>query len=324
MRTLVVLPLLILLMGTGFSLADELPSWNDTPVKTAILDYLAAVTQEGGADYISPPERVAVFDNDGTFWCERPEYPSTLFQAHMVRQLAAAGTIDSQAMPFKAWIDYDKGALKKYGWKESYREMTKAFGGIPVAAFRDSARAFMDRSEHPEYHVRFDQLYYLPMLELADLLAAHGFQLWVVTGSEQDFMRGFLEDATGVPPERTIGSWTPAVSSQVGDEIVIVRDTIQVYNGHAAKPGNIETRIGRRPVFAVGNSNNDQPMCRYAVTGEHRGFAIWVHHDDKVREYKYDKGTDDMADLVKDNAAAFRLSIARDWNRLFSDGVGRD
>lgn len=315
--------LFLLVFTTGITLADDLPSWNDTPVKQAIFDYLQAVTTVGNPYFIPIPERVAVFDNDGTYWCERPNYPSTLFQAHLVRRLAENGIIDGQKMPFKAWIADDRDALKKYGWKESYREMNAAFGGLPVQAYRDSARAFMDRSEHPEYHVPFSELYYAPMHELAALLKDHGFQLWVVTGSEQDFMRSFLEDATGVPPERVIGSWTPAVSTQEGKEIKIVRGTVQVYNGHAAKPGNIETRIGRRPVFCVGNSNNDQPMCRYSVTGPRRGMALWVLHDDKEREYQYDKGTDDMADLVNESDHAWRISMDEDWEILFLNGVQR-
>ncbi len=191
--------IVLLVLLTGFAHADELPSWNETPVKQAILDYVKAVTTPGSEDFVPQPERVAIFDNDGTFTCERPNYASTLFQAGLVRSLIAKGKIDDAKMPFKAWNAFDKDALKKYGWKAAYQEMNAAFGGMPVAAFRDSARAFMDRYVHPRYRVLLPRLYYAPMLELADLLTGHGFQLWVVTGSEQEFMRSFLEDATGVP-----------------------------------------------------------------------------------------------------------------------------
>ncbi len=322
MRPLTIALLLFIFVAAS-AWAEELPSWNETPVKQAIFDYLDAVTTPEGPDFIPVPERVAVFDNDGTFWCERPSYPSSLFQAHLIAQMAANGLIDGEEMPFKAWIANDREALKKYGWSDSYREMNAAFAGMPVQAYRDSARAFMDRSEHPKYKVPFADLYYAPMYELADLLKKHDFQLWVVTGSEQDFMRSFLEDATGVPAERVIGSWTPAVSTQEGKEIKIVRGAVQVYNGHEAKPGNIETRIGRRPVFSVGNSNNDQPMCRYSVTGPRRGMALWVLHDDDEREYKYDRGTDDMAGLVKESEFAWRISMSEDWNKLFRHSFNR-
>ncbi len=320
MRQLII-SLLILFIIPQFSLAGELSSWNETPVKEAILDFISTITDPNNSEFVPQPQRVAVFDNDGTFICEKPNYPSTLFQAGLVKSFIADGRIDGSKMPFKAWNTLDKDALKKFGWKKAYQDMNNAFGGMLVTAYRDSARAFMERHRHPKYDVPLARMYYKPMLELAELLTKNGFQLWVVTGSEQDFIRSYLYDATGVPPERVIGSWTPAVSTQEGKEIRLVRGTIQVYNGHEAKPGNIETRIGRRPVFVVGNSNNDQPMCRYAVTGHQPGFALWLHHDDPHREYEYDRGTDRMAGLVQENHKAWRISIAKDWKQVFQDWV---
>ncbi len=285
----------------------------------AVVAYLAAVVDPEHEDFIPVPERIAVFDNDGTFWCERPEYPSTLFQAHMVGVLAARGEIDGEAMPFSAWLEIDRDALRAFGWRESYAAVIEAFAGMPVQAFRDSALAFVERSRHPRYGVRFDELYYAPMLELARLLTYHDFQVWVVTGSEQDFIRSFLFEATGVPPERVIGSWTPSVMERRAAGVVTLRTDAQVYNGHEAKPANIDMRMGRRPVFSVGNSNNDQPMCRQALTGERRGFALWIHHDDEAREYGYDNSTETIAELVEEFADAHAVSMARDWARLYRD-----
>ncbi len=162
-----------------------------------------------------------------------------------------------------------------------------------------------------------------PMLELARLLEEHDFQVWVVTGAEQDFVRSYIEDAAGIPPERVIGSWTPAVGDVVDGQVSVVRGSVQVYNGHEAKPGNIETRIGRRPVFAAGNSNNDMPMCLYSVTGQHRGLAIWIHHDDSEREYDYDRSTSRMEQLVKDHGSAHEVSIKEDWNRVWKRDLKR-
>jgi len=314
---------LLLLLSSAVATAAELPSWNEGAARTAILDYLAAVTDPDGPDFIPVPERVAVLDNDGTFWCERPDYASTLFQRGLLMSLAAQGKVDSSRQPYKAWIEYNKGDLRRFGWGEAYRQMNKAFAGMPVEAFRDSARVFLDRHPHSGFHVRNTELYYLPMLELARLLEDHDFQVWVVTGAEQDFVRSYIEEAAGIPPERVIGTWTPAVALIQEDMITLVRDSVQIYNGYEAKPGNIETRIGRRPVFAAGNSNNDQPMCLYAITGSRPGLAIWIHHDDEKREYDYDRGTDRMAKLVGKFGNACEVSIRRDWNRVFKEGVAR-
>lgn len=313
--------LLGLTPALGADLGAGLPSWNEGPTRDAILDYVAAVTEPGGADFIPVAERIAVLDNDGTFWCERPDNVSTAFQRGLLVAQIEQGRIDGNVQPFKAWRKYDRDDLRAFGWREAYRQMNFAFAGLPVTAFRDSAASFLERNLHSEFHVRHTELYYLPMLELARLLEANGFQVWVVTGAEQDFVRSFIEQAAGIPPERVIGSWTPAKALVEDDRVTVVRDSFQVYNGHEAKPGNIETRIGRRPVFAAGNSNNDQPMCLYALTGPRRSLAIWIHHDDKKREYDYDRGADRMDKLVKDQPAAHEVSIRRDWNRVFKVGV---
>lgn len=321
MRALVISLLMLIL--TGPVPAQDLAAWNESPVKAAILDYLADITDTAHPDFIPVAERVAVLDNDGTFWCERPDYPSTLFQRHLLVGLINQGLHDGTQQPYKAWIEYDRDDLREFGWRQAYEVMNEAFAGMPVTAFRDSARVFLDNNPHSDFKVRCTELYYLPMLELARLLEAHDFQVWVVTGAEQDFVRSYIEQASGIPPERVIGSWTPAVSEIADGEVTVVRGALQVYNGYEAKPGNIETRIGRRPVFAAGNSNNDQPMCLYAVTGARRGLAIWIHHDDQEREYSYDRGTDRMDQLVKKKENAFEVKMSRDWNQVFKAGLSR-
>lgn len=303
--------------------ADDLPSWNDGSTKSAILDYLDTVTDPDHADFIPVEERIAVLDNDGTFWCERPDYASTLFQRGLLMSMIKNGKADADHPPYPAWSDYDRDALRSFGWKKAYAEMNKAFAGMPVSAYRDSAQSFLDNNPHSQFQVRYTELYYQPMLELARLLERNEFQVWVVTGAEQDFVRSYIQDAAGIPPERVIGSWTPARAQVTDTMVTLVRDSIQVGNGYEAKPGNIETRIGRRPVFAAGNSNNDHPMCLFAATGQRKGLAIWIHHDDKKREYDYDRGTDRMEKLVKDWNNAHEVSIKRDWNRVFAKKMKR-
>ena len=302
---------------------DDLAAWHDGPVKTAILSYLADISDPAHPDFIPVPERVAVLDNDGTFWCERPANASSRFQRGLLASRLRAGHADSTTPPYPAWLANDRDALRAYGWGRAYGMMNRAFAGMPVRAYRDSALAFLDRRPHEEFQVRLTRLYYPPMLQLARLLEKHGFQVWVVTGSEQDFVRSYIEQATGIPPERVIGSWTPAVTRLEGDMITLVRDSVQVGNGYEQKPANIETRIGRRPVFAAGNSNNDHPMCLYAVTGPRRGLALWIHHDDEEREYAYDWGTNRLADLTRDNPGAWEVSIKEQWLEVFQEGVGR-
>ncbi len=279
---------------------------------------MAAVTDPAGEDFIPLPERIAVLDNDGTSWVERPDYAPTSFQVALARSLADQGKVDPEAMPFKAWFADDRGALRKFGYGQAYIDLNATFAGMPVEAYRDSARAWLADHPHPRYGVNHTELYYAPMIELKDYLQDHGFEVWIVTGAAQDFVRSYIEETLGIPPSRVIGTYTTPVYGQTVDGMTsMVRGDMQNYNGHENKPAHIEQRIGRRPVFAAGNSNNDQPMCRYAVTGERRGLAIWIHHDDAAREYDYDRGTGRIAELCAEHAAAFEVSIRRDWNRLF-------
>jgi len=308
---------LILCVPTLCTAAD-LPSWNDGDTRTAILEWVAAVTDEAGPDFIPVAERIAVLDNDGTSWCERPAYGSTAFQVHLARSLAAEGKIDPEAMPFKAWFADDRDALRAYGYSKSYVELNAAFAGMPSAAYRDSARAWLDRIRHSRFDTRLTELYYIPMVELKDLLQANDFQVWIVTGAAQDFVRSYIEGAFGIPPERVIGTWTVPVYGEDTPDPTMVRSEVQTYNGHENKPAHIEMRIGRRPVFAAGNSNNDQAMCRWTVTGPRRGLAIWIHHDDDLREYAYDRSTDTIAGLVNDHPGAWHVSMKNDWTVLFA------
>ncbi len=316
MRLLKIICLLLLVSNTAK--ADPLPSWNDGEVKTAITTWLAAITNPDSPDFIPEADRIAVFDNDGTSWCERPGYGATDFQVSLARSLAAAGRIDGDTMPFKAWFKDDRRALRKFGYGEAYRQLNAAFAGLPVTAYRDSARAWLDRTLHERYHVPLTDLYYTGMLELKDLLVANGFQVWIVTGAAQDFVRSYSADILGIPPGQVIGTWTQPVYEVVDGKGTVVRGTEQNYNGHENKPATIETRIGKRPVFAAGNSNNDEPMLRWTVSGTRRGLALWIHHDDKKREYDYDRGTDKIAGLVEENPAAFAVSIKDDWARVFA------
>lgn len=307
----------LLLMMTATARADTLPSWREGEVKSAITTWLTRITTPGSPDFIPISDRIAVFDNDGTSWCERPGYGPTDFQVSLARSLAAEGRIDAEAMPFRAWFTNDRKALRKFGYGEAYRVMNAAFAGMPVTAYRDSARAWLDRTRHPRFGTPLTDLYYAGMIELKDLLVANGFQVWIVTGGAQDFVRSYSEQVLDIPPSQVIGSWTQPVYRVVDGVGEVVRGAQQNYNGHENKPASIEARIGKRPVFAAGNSNNDEPMLRWVVTGSHPALALWIHHDDKEREYDYDRGCDQIARLVEENAATCEVSIRRDWSRVF-------
>jgi hypothetical protein len=74
--------------GSNARSIDPLPSWNNGPTKSAIVQFVKDVTKKGGADFVPPAERIATFDNDGTFWCEQPMYVQEVFALDRVKGLA--------------------------------------------------------------------------------------------------------------------------------------------------------------------------------------------------------------------------------------------
>src|SRR5262245_49507055 len=88
-------------------LADPLPSWNDGPTKKAIVTFVTRVTASGGAEFVPVPERIAVFDNDGTLWSEQPMYIQLAFTLDRVRELAPQHPEWKTKQPFKAVLAGD-------------------------------------------------------------------------------------------------------------------------------------------------------------------------------------------------------------------------
>ncbi len=297
--------------------AQPLPSWREGAARTAILEFVAAVCDTTSPDFVPRDERIAVLDNDGTCWCEEPHSASSTFQLSLLRSLVASGLVDGEQMPQRAWLANDHKALRAFGWDAAYEGRNAAFAGMSVEAYRDSSRAFLERARDPHFDRPYTQLFYVPMFELKDYLQAHGFQVWIVTGGEQDFVRVLYGEVIGLDPARVIGTWTTPVYSVVNGRPQLVRTGSRVYNGHEHKPEDIYMRIGRRPIFAAGNSNNDEPMCLYSLTGTHRGLALWIQHDDAEREFARRGHPDKIEALCRDNAAAIPVSMKRDWARVF-------
>lgn len=297
--------------------AQPLPSWRAGAARTAILDFVAAVSDTTSPDFVPRAERIAVLDNDGTCWCEEPHSASSSFQLSLLRSLVASGRVDGEQMPQRAWLAQDRKALRAFGWSAAYEGMNAAFAGMSVEAYRDSSLAFLQRAHDPRFDRPYTRLFYAPMLELKEYLEANGFEVWIVTGSEQDFVRVLYGEVAGIAPARVIGTWTTPIYSVVEGKPQLVRGKVRVYDGHEHKPENIFVRIGRRPIFAAGNSDNDEPMCLHAVSGTHRGLALWIQHDDAKREFAYSGGSDKIKALCRRSPEAVPVSMKGDWTRVF-------
>jgi len=303
---------------------DPLPSWNDGRARSAILDFVEAVTREGGPDYVAPAERIAAFDNDGTLWCEQPIQVQGFFLADRVKQLAAADPALAQRQPFKAFIEHDHAALHALGEQGIQELFFATHAGMTEQEFAAIARTWLDKALHPTLGRRFVDNLYRPQLELLAWLRGSGFRTFIVTGGGVDFVRAFAEQGYGIPPEQVIGS-----SAKIGFEIVEDRPVLRKlaelgsFNDREAKPANIGLHIGRRPILSFGNSDGDLAMLRYTLGGEGRRLGLLLHHDDAEREFAYDREFH-LSPLTEalDQADAYGITVVsmlRDWGTVFAD-----
>ena len=111
-------------------MTDPLPSWNDTPTRQAIVRFVEATTGDGRPGHVPPAERVAVFDNDGTLWCEKPMPIQLDF---ILRRLVVMADQDPALRTRQPW---QAAYTREYGWLSEV--ITKHYHGddsdLPVLA----------------------------------------------------------------------------------------------------------------------------------------------------------------------------------------------
>jgi phosphoserine phosphatase len=319
-----VLAFSLLAITSGNVLAkDQLPSWNDGPVKTAIVDFIAAVTDKNGPDYVEPAERIATFDNDGTLWLEFPMYTQVLFAFERVKELAPQHPEWKTEQPFKALLEGDMKTVGASGMKGLMEIVMATHSGMTAEEFASQASHWMATTKNKRFDRLYTELGYQPQVELLEYLRANGFKTFIVSGGGIAFMRPVSEQMYGIPPEQVVGSSVESVFEMKDGKYVIVRQPkIHFVDDKATKPIGIYQHIGRRPILAFGNSDSDMQMIQYTMAGEGRRLGLFVHHTDSVREYAYDRkshvGTLDKALDQADEKGWIIVNMKDDWNTVFA------
>lgn len=303
-------------------LADALPSWNDGPVKQEILDFVGEVTDASRPDFVPPDDRVAVFDNDGTLWSEKPTYFQLLFILDRVRALAPGHPEWRTQQPFKAVLENDTETLVAAGAHGLMELGSATQAGMTSAEFESIVSEWIASARHPISGRPFTEMVFQPMLELMDFLRGNGFDVYIVSGGGIGFIRPWSGDVYGIPPQNVVGSSQELRYERRDDGPVIVREAgIHFINDKAAKPVGIQRFIGRRPVIAVGNSDGDFEMLEWTTGGEGRRLGLILHHTDAQREWAYDRESregrlDRALDAAPDQGWAV-IDMARDWRVVF-------
>jgi phosphoglycolate phosphatase-like HAD superfamily hydrolase len=303
---------------------DPLPSWNDGAAKQSITDFVAKVTQHGGAYFVPPAERIATFDNDGTLWCERPIYFQAAFALDRVGAMARNHPEWKSRQPFRAFLSGDKKALAEQGEKGVLTLMAAAHSGMTTDEFAKSVVDWLATARHARFDRPYNELIYQPMVELLHYLRANGFKTFIVSGGGVEFMRVWAEKAYGIPPEQVVGSSgvTQFRLDTAGKPSLLKTAKVQFIDDGPGKPSGINMMIGRRPILAFGNSDGDHQMLQWTMAGSGARFAGIVHHTDEKREYAYDRQSKiGKLDKAWDEAKAKGWTVVdmkQDWKKVFA------
>jgi len=300
-----------------------LPSWNEGPSRTAIVEFVRTVTQPGGPDFVAAEDRIAVFDNDGTLWSEQPLYFQMLFALDRVKEMAPQHPEWAKRQPFKAVIEGDKATLAKAGQGGLLKIVGATHTGMTVDDFTQSVTQWTATARHPRFNQPYTSMTYVPMRELLDYLRANGFKTYIVSGGETEFMRPWSQTAYGVPPEQVIGSgFATTFEMRDGKPVLWRQGKLDFNDDGPGKPVAIQRYIGRRPLLAFGNSDGDLQMLQWTAAGAGKRFAGIVHHTDAQREWAYDRDSSvGRLDRALDEAQRSGWTVVdmkTEWKRIYA------
>jgi phosphoserine phosphatase len=295
---------------------DALASWNDGKVKDAIIDFVERVTKEGSPDYITPADRIATFDNDGTLWAEQPVIQG-MFAFMRVKKMAEKDPSLKNKQPFKAVIEGDQQYLHSMDVKQLVGLVIATHTGMTEEEFEEEAQQFFDVAKHPKLGVPISQLVYKPQTELLQYLRDNEFKTFICSGGTVEFMRAVSEEYYGIPDEQVIGTRFKYSFDESSNSIKREGE-LNSYDDKKEKPVNIQYHIGKRPVFACGNerSGGDIYMLRFSQGSKYPSFQLLVNHDDEQREFLYQEKDSISLKWAKQYNWNV-VSIKNDWKEVF-------
>lgn len=314
---------LICLVPT-FAQSDLLLSWNDTPTKQAIVDFVRRVTTPGGSEFVPAAARVATFDNDGTLWVEQPMYVQLAFALDRVKALAPLHPEWQYTEPFQSVLAGDMQALAGFSERSLLDLILLTHAGMTTDEFSKIVVDWLATARDPRFRRPYTELVYQPMLELISYLRANGFKTYIVSGGGVEFMRPWTDKVYGVPPEQVVGSSIKTkFEMRDGIPTLFRLPEVNFIDDKAGKPVGIYEFVGRRPIAAFGNSDGDLEMLQWTtIGGDGLRLGAIVHHTDAAREYAYDRQSHfGRLDVALDAAAANRwtvIDMKKDWKVIFS------
>ena len=318
--------------------AGPLSLWNSAArAKSELTAYMSAITDPSGPDFIPAADRIAVFDLDGTLFCETdPNYFDYMLLKYRV--LEDPGYKD-KASDFEKEVANKIREQNETGKSFSGLEVdhgtavASAFAGMTVAEFNAYIQEFK-KQPMPSYEGMLrGEGWYLPMLEVVEYLKENDFTVYVVSGTDRLIVRGIAYDSPlGLPNRQIIGSDETIVSNHQGDadglnyvfaegDQLILGGKFLIKNLKMNKVAVIMQEIGQQPVLSFGNSTGDSSMAEFVTSGNpYRSLAFMLCCDDTLRE----NGNEAKAQKMLDLCAEFDwvpISMKNDWSTIYGAGV---
>ena len=302
---------------------DPLPTWNQGATKAAIVAFVENTVSSA----VPAEERIAVFDADGTLWCEKPVPVEADFILRRLAEMATADPKLRDRQPWKAAYKHDNDWLgdvitEHYAGDDTKAQtllggITAAYAEMSVEDFEAKSNAFLRGTQHPTLGRGYLETAYAPMVELLGYLEANGFSNHMVSGSGADFMRPITQDTFGIAPDRVIGSAAALEYASSGKGGTITHGAkLGFLDDGPQKPIQIWSRLGRRPLLAGGNSNGDLPMLDFTQQDDKPSLRLLVLHDDAEREFAYTSGAEKALAEAKTRSWTV-VSMKNDFTTVF-------
>ena len=296
--------------------SPSLSFWNDGNTKQVIIDFVQDVTEPESDNFVKPSDRIAIFDNDGTLWTEKPCSVEAAFFAHRLQQKSAS--ISESVNSVNCLSDYlQTNPLSK---QEIYLKYLGINSGLTTDEYQAMTLNFVKTKLHPDFGVPYIQLTYQPMVQLLEYLRENDFQIYICSGAELEYMRSFVEEIYQVPPPNVIGtSFLTKFATGKNQEPVLIRLDTKVFpdNNYEGKVVGIERYIGKKPIMTVGNSDGDLAMLQYTDDGQGKHLMMLVNHDDAEREFDYKEGAENAYRQAQENGWTL-ISVKHDFKEVFA------
>lgn len=314
---------LAVLFTTSPVFADPLSLWTDTQTKSSIVAFVESVTLEGGDQFVPVADRIAVFDNDGTLWSEKPFYFQGMFAVDRLQEMAAADPSILTSDVLTAANADDMQGMMAQGEDGLIDIINVSSTNISVDDFKADSYDWLTTATHPTSGLVFAEMTYAPMVQLLEYLRAEGFTTYIVSGGGIDFMRAITQDAYGIPPAQVVGSQGKTHYEVINGTPSLIKDGGLIFlDDKEGKPVAIDRFIGQRPIFVGGNSDGDFEMLEWVTAADGPNFGLIVHHTDAEREFAYDRDSS-VGKLVRGlDEAADRgwvlVDMANDWTEVWT------